>query len=574
MKTRIITVCLLFMHLLFAGCSKEEAIDNVDPDVPEVEIPEEEMEIAIQNLERVDQKMQPLFQASESLDDLAQHLDEIKAMEGVEDAWADEDAETLWIQIEKGGKVAYYYPIKFSVDESSLLKSSTEAIKMIDTKAVENKNVCIINQVSNDLEQSGTTVSCQILKSQFESAGFSTTIINCEEFTRDFINTKMPQFEIVFLITHGELSKFYVGELEFSISNLHWLLTGEKVDISDWTSWDDGWNSTKITFGLWSEDAVFPITEKRMLNSGTEASYRNYYYLAVSENYLRENMNDFSSSNSILFNTACHSLEGDSDLWLVFKDKKVGAYLGLDNTNSIGVKAGVAFFENMLAGMTVSEAFNALPAGLKNEKGVHNNKEYDATLHCYPSDCQITLFGEPEVTDEEAVDLGLNVKWAKKNLGASNYTDKGNGYEDYKYMDIYYEDPILVGEDGEDVNLSGNEKYDYARKELGGSWRMPTFKDWQELKEKCTWKTATIDDKPGFLVTGPNGKNIFLPGKQYQQPVMGIQYYDGLYATGTLNQVGLRSFYIVGSMGPYGINTCQIEDMWIADTAFIRPVCD
>ena len=229
MKTRIITVCLLFLQLLFAGCSKEEAIDNVDPDVPDVEISEEEMKIAIQNLERVDQKMQPLFQASESLDDLAQHLDEIKAMEGVEDAWADEDAETLWIQIEKGGKVAYYYPIKFSVDESSLLKSSTEAIKMIDTKAVENKNVCIINQVSNDLEQSGTTVSCQILKSQFESAGFSTTIINCEEFTRDFINTKMPQFEIVFLITHGELSKF----------NVHWLLTGERANISDWTSWDD-----------------------------------------------------------------------------------------------------------------------------------------------------------------------------------------------------------------------------------------------------------------------------------------------------------------------------------------------
>lgn len=565
MKTRIITVCFLFLQLLFAGCSKEEAIDNVDPDVPEVEISEEEMEIAIQNLERVDQKMQPLFQASESLDDLAQHLDEIKAMEGVEDAWADEDAETFWIQIEKGGKVAYYYPIKFSVDESSLLKSSTEAIKMIDTKAVENKNVCIINQVSNDLEQSGTAISCQILKSQFESAGFSTTIINCEEFTRDFINTKMPQFEIVFLITHGELSIF---------SNAHWLLTGERVNISDWTSWDDDWNSTKIAFGLWSEDAVFPITEKRMLNSGTEASYIDYYYLAVSENYLKENMNDFSSPNSILFNTACHSLEGDSDLWLVFKDKKVGAYLGLDDTNSIGPKAGVAFFENMLAGMTVSEAFNALPAGLKNEKGVHNNKKYDATLHCLPSDCQITLFGEPEVTDEEAVDLGLSVKWAKKNLGASNYTDKGNGYKDYDYMDIYYEDPILVGEDGEDVNLSGNEKYDYARKELGGSWRMPTFEDWQELKEKCSWKTVTIDDKPGFQVTGPNGNIIFLPAEKLDEPIMGIQHYDGLYATGTLNQVGLRSFYIVGSIAPYGINVCRIEDMWIANTAFIRPVCD
>lgn len=566
MKTRIITVCFLFLHLLFAGCSKEEAIDNVDPDVPEVEISEEEMEIAIQNLEWVDQKMQPLFQACESLDDLAQHLEEIKAMEGVEDAWADKDAETLWIQIEKGGKVAYYYPIKFSVDESSLLKSSTEAIKKINTKAVENKNVCIINQVSNDLEQSGTAISCQILKSQFESAGFSTTIINCEEFTRDFINTKMPQFEIVFLITHGELSIF----------NVHWLLTGERVNISDWAwyIWGTHWSDIKTTLGFWTEDAVIPITEKRMLNSGTEASYRNYYYLAVSENYLKENMNDFSSPNSILFNTACHSLEGDSDLWLVFKDKKVGAYLGLDNTNSIGVKAGVAFFENMLAGMTVSEAFNALPASLKNEKGVHNDKEYNATLHCYPSDCQITLFDKPEVTDEEAVDLGLSVKWAKKNLGASNYTDKGNSYEDYDYMDIYYEDPILVGEDGEDVNLSGNEKYDYARKELGGSWRMPTFEDWQELKEKCSWKTVTIDDKPGFQVTGPNGNIIFLPAEKLDEPIMGIQHYDGLYATGTLNQVGLRSFYIVGSIAPYGINVCRIEDMWIANTASIRPVCD
>lgn len=571
-KIYFLKVFLLSL-LFFIGCSKEEAIDNVDPDVPEVEIPEEEMEIAIQNLERVDQKMQPLFQASESLDDLAQHLDEIKAMEGVEDAWADEDAETLWIQIEKGGKVAYYYPIKFSVDESSLLKSSTEAIKMIDTKAVENKNVCIINQVSNDLEQSGTTVSCQILKSQFESAGFSTTIINCEEFTRDFINTKMPQFEIVFLITHGELSKFYVGELEFSISNLHWLLTGEKVDISDWTSWDDGWNSTKITFGLWSEDAVFPITEKRMLNSGTEASYRNYYYLAVSENYLRENMNDFSSSNSILFNTACHSLEGDSDLWLVFKDKKVGAYLGLDNTNSIGVKAGVAFFENMLAGMTVSEAFNALPAGLKNEKGVHNNKEYDATLHCYPSDCQITLFDKPEVTDEEAVDLGLSVKWGNKNLGASTYTNLGNSYEDYDYDYLYNNSPELFEWNGAELNL-GKTKYDYAYTDLGENWRLPTTEEWMELRDNCKWEADIIDNTPGFRVKGPNGNSIFIPGKFHYEPEGGSYAFEANYFSSRMTSLGVRSIYIVGTKTIFGFNSTAVDEYWIEDTAFIRPVCD
>lgn len=566
MKTRIITVCFLFLQLLFAGCSKEEAIDNVDPDVPEVEIPEEDMEIAIQNLERVDQKMQPLFQASESLDDLAQHLDEIKAMEGVEDAWADEDAETLWIQIEKGGKVAYYYPIKFSVDESYLLKSSTEAIKMIDTKAVENKNVCIINQVSNDLEQSGTTVLCQILKSQFESAGFSTTIINCEEFTRDFINTKMPQFEIVFLITHGELSIF---------SNAHWLLTGERVNISDWAwrLWGNNWNDIKTTLGLWSEDAVFPVTEKRILNSGTEASYIDYYYLAVSENYLKENMNDFSSPNSILFNTACHSLEGDSDLWLVFKDKKVGAYLGLDDTNSIGPKAGVAFFENMLAGMTVSEAFNALPAGLKNEKGVHNNKNYDATLHCLPSDCQITLFDKPEITDEEAVDLGLSVKWGNKNLGASTYTNLGNSYEDYDYDYLYNNSPELFEWNGAELNL-GKTKYDYAYTDLGENWRLPTTEEWMELRNNCKWEADIIDNTPGFRVKGPNGNSIFIPGKFHYEPEGGSYAFEANYFSSRMTSLGVRSIYIVGTKTIFGFNSTAVDEYWIEDTAFIRPVCD
>ena len=94
--------------------------------------------------------MQPLFQASENLDDLAQHLDEIKVMEGVEDAWVGEDATTLWIQIEKGGKVAYHYPpneyipgitdnIKDFVDEKVSLSTKN------GTSVVGNKNFCIIN---------------------------------------------------------------------------------------------------------------------------------------------------------------------------------------------------------------------------------------------------------------------------------------------------------------------------------------------------------------------------------------------------------------------------------------------
>lgn len=552
MKTRIITVCFLFLHLLFAGCSKEEAIDNVDPDVPEVEISEEEMEIAIQNLERVEEAMSPLFLASENAEELAQHLDEIKAMEGVEDAWV-ENISTCWIEIENGGLVLYYFPQEPLEIENSGKEENIDMNIKVQTKSdfnsnvCENKNVCFINQTSNDIKFGYVKSKLKELKQNFEAKGFHVTIINNEEFdVKALLN--IAKYGITFLVTHGTYQSVYNDK-----GYRHWIITGQqffsKEDTAKWSKKEFAFTNSKERFGISEQDIV------------------SKHYIAVSDVYIGENIGNFYP-NSILFNVACSSLRMNNDLWNFLKKKQLGCYLGFDNTNSIGVSSGSVFFNYLLSGKNVSDAYK--------EMELYYIYEFDewAELECHPSDCQITLFGEPEVTDEEAVDLGLSVKWAKKNLGASNYTDKGNGYEDYKYMDIYYEDPILVGEDGEDVNLSGNEKYDYARKELGGSWRMPTFKDWQELKEKCTWKTATIDDKPGFLVTGPNGKNIFLPGKQYQQPVMGIQYYDGLYATGTLNQVGLRSFYIVGSMGPYGINTCQIEDMWIADTAFIRPVCD
>lgn len=565
-KIYFLKVFLLSL-LFFIGCSKDEAIDNVDPDVPEVEIPEEDMEIAIQNLERVEEAMSPLFLASENIEELALHLDEIKAMEGVKDAWIGEDAVTLWIQIEKGGRIAYHYPIKFSVDESSLLKSSTEIIKKIDTKAFENKNVCIINQVSNDFDQQATVVLCELLKNQFESAGFTATVINCEEFTRDFINTKMPQFGVVFLITHGIYSSGIRG------LDSHWLITGEKVNLS---GWKDNINAVKKCFGMWASDEVILSVEERKLlvsESGTGSLIKEYTYLAIDQDYLKENMNDFSSPNSILFNTACHSLEGDSDLWLVFKDKKVGAYLGLDDTNSIGPKAGVAFFENMLAGMTVSEAFNALPASLKNEEGVHNNKKYDATLHCYPSDCQITLFDKPEITDEEVVDLGLSVKWRSMNLGASSYLELGRTYTLKEFMEIRRKLDNLGYDNREPVDISGTE-YDFATQTLGAGWRMPTMKDWKELKSECEWKALIQDGVPGFRVTGTNGKSIFLPCTVYIE-VEGSELFRTCYASGLINEHwDVESMWLIGNVASIGISGGTQQELEMIDEAFIRPVCD
>ncbi|HIX73655.1 MAG TPA: hypothetical protein H9977_01165 [Candidatus Parabacteroides intestinipullorum] len=557
MKTRIITLYLLFIHLLFAGCSKEEAIDNVDPDVPDVEISEEEMEILAQRVEHVDETLATLIQSCEDALEAEKYLEEIKTIEGVEDAWVN-DPTTLWIKIEGFGKIAYYYPpkISYSLDSINTLLSfnSREKLpvtKSTDSQICENQNVCIINQLSEDPDQDYLKPLFKDITQSFRSQNFQVTEIEGAEFDFNFIQKELTKYGIIFLVTHGVYDE---------TNGMHYLMTGVKHTY---------WQAVK-------EKEIYGDTEYISIIPVDKGFWSpNLQYAAVSEKYLDRVLQPSSfSKNSILFNAACQSLKADKDLYNILKSKGLGCYLGYDEKNTVGLIAGIEFFKNMLAGMNVSKAFNALPSKLKIDEFEYKGNPYIATLHSLPSDCQITLWGEAEVTDEEVVDLGLSVKWAKKNLGASNYTDKGNGYEDYKYMDIYYEDPILVGEDGEDVNLSGHSKYDYARKALGGNWRMPTSKEWQELKDKCTWKTVVIDDKPGFQVIGPNGNNIFLPGEQYQQPVMGIQYYDGLYATGTLTHTGLRSFCIMGSIAPYGINVCRVEELGIADTAFIRPVCD
>lgn len=568
MKTRIITVCFLFLQLLFAGCSKEEAIDNVDPDVPEVEIPEEDMEIAIQNLERVEEAMSPLFLASENAEELALHLDEIKVMEGVEDAWVGEDAATLWIQIEKGGKVAYHFPpneyipeitanIKEIVDKKIPLSTKNE------TSVVSNKSFCIINQLSNSLADDFKLLYTPMMK-QYEAQGFHFREIDCENFTRNFIKTEMPQYGIIFLITHGLFDK-----------SLHWLVTGEEIK-----------STSPIKRSSWAIDSIVPVHEKRRINGEIEKT--TIKYLAVSELFLEKNITTNFQSNSILFCTACYSLRYNNNLWEILKKKKLGCYLGFDNVNSIGVISGIAFFNNLLNGNNVDEAYNKLNFFDKNNfvtifdwiessesiwMAISENLISWAELECHPSDCQITLFDKPEVTDEEAVDLGLSVKWGNKNLGASTYTNLGNSYEDYDYDYLYNNSPELFEWNGAELNL-GKTKYDYAYTDLGENWRLPTTEEWMELRNNCKWEADIIDNTPGFRVKGPNGNSIFIPGKFHYEPEGGSYAFEANYFSSRMTSLGVRSIYIVGTKTIFGFNSTAVDEYWIEDTAFIRPVCD
>ena len=112
----------------------------------------------------------------------------------------------------------------------------------------------------------------------------------------------------------------------------------------------------------------------------------------------------------------------------------------------------------------------------------------------------------------EWVDLGLSVKWATCNVGASSPSDYGDYYAwgETFTKSSYTEDNSKTYSKSMG-NIGGNSSYDVARYRWGGSWRLPTKAECQELIDKCTWTWTTQGGHNGYKVTGKNGKSIFLP---------------------------------------------------------------
>ena len=165
--------------------------------------------------------------------------------------------------------------------------------------------------------------------------------------------------------------------------------------------------------------------------------------------------------------------------------------------------------------------------------------------------------------DYQYVDLGLSVKWATCNVGAnkpeepgdyfawgetkpkdyydwSNYKWCAGDYDDLtKYCDYSsyayassYVDKIYV------LQLSD----DAARANWGGKWRMPLKSEFDELYASCTWKSTTQNGTAGYLVTGKNGKSIFLPKA-------GDKYH------GSLDDLGSYGYYWSSTVCPYSYNS-------------------
>ena len=148
----------------------------------------------------------------------------------------------------------------------------------------------------------------------------------------------------------------------------------------------------------------------------------------------------------------------------------------------------------------------------------------------------------------EYVDLGLpsGLKWATCNVGANNPWEYGGYYawgeteeksnyswSTYKWCNGSYDSLTKYCTSSSygtvDNKTVLDPEDDVAHVKWGGSWRMPTKAELDELRNNCTWNWTTLNGVNGYTVTGPNGNSIFLPAAGYRYG--SEAYYRGVYGS-------------------------------------------
>ena len=161
----------------------------------------------------------------------------------------------------------------------------------------------------------------------------------------------------------------------------------------------------------------------------------------------------------------------------------------------------------------------------------------------------------PNTMHPHVIDLGLpsGTKWTCCNVGAANPIEYGDYYAwgetltkeiysdaTYCHYDSENSSYLSIGDD-----IAGT-IYDVATVKWGEKYRMPSYEQYDELINNCSYEWTTLNGVNGCQFTGPSGGTIFMPAAGYR-------WYGDLYDAGSYGYYWSSTQYPGYSDGACGL---------------------
>lgn len=468
----------LLLAVLAIGCHKENDIDTSD----------EQMQEVIENAQQVLTDVSVFFEIADSISDMTLHLDEIRNMENVEDAWQEDNS--IAVKIKDGGIIKWCFFPKTSVVSEKYTPDNVSVYNKSKTTGIdicETKTACVAVTVPFDESRLNDFVfeRLNIICDALEENGYSVRRVIGDSVTPNFIFEEIPNYGVNILITHGD----------FDNSQKHWIMTGKELDktllterIRDWMSYSD-WVSNRMQLWCIDEvrngDTVYPV------------------YLAVSESLIDERMTHRFPDNSLFFAWACSTLKSKSSyigskndsFYRILKNKGLDCYFGYNNT--VKTYRALSDLTNIMSymlnyGFTAKEAYKHTGAGNYNEP---------PRFFVCPDSSNVALTGNREFV--------FSVSETKKvKFSSGNLAQGGRGFVAHQW-----ESGGLFGwGTGNNPNNTSVDEDDYTvfndwGNHIAGGWRTLTRDEWVYLLSS---RKSGSDFRASGTVNGVHGL-IILP---------------------------------------------------------------
>ena len=398
---------LLFVSVLalWSSCSKNEALEDIEiptPINPSDDDKDDQFMVVCEHVSEVANSVVVYYNNSKTIAEMEKHLDEIKKIKYVENAYA--SGTGLFVEIKDYGMICYYFaPNTNSYHQGKSRQFSKKRITREQPKyqypshvSLYSKSIAIINQAYRDEVMSEAKNCMSDTRNLFGMFGYDVSPVVIEPDV-DFFQNGIFDYDIVFLQTHGGYNKE---------KNLYYFLTSEAITETANLDPEKAYSYKDIP-----RDKVF-ISARKETRNGREMTV---WYAVVTDRWISESSRFFPNpNNTVVFNGMCLSMCGPNPetrdsisyhVAKIFTDKGAGVYLGYDESNSVGHLAGSLFLHKLFSGMSIERAYEDLPFELRHdyEEDYDDNnnlvRSYWADLILYPNPKDISYIRKAQIND-------------------------------------------------------------------------------------------------------------------------------------------------------------------------------